>query len=66
MNTSNPLIYGAIIFLMVLLLKDNTPFDIGRLPGDFYFNWGNSQFYFPLTSMIIVSVILSFLSRVLR
>jgi Protein of unknown function (DUF2905) len=40
---------------------------IGRLPGDIHVQRGNWSFYFPLTTSIIVSVILTlllaFLSR---
>ena len=42
-------------------------FPIGRLPGDFTIRRGNFSFYFPLTSSIIASVVLTlvmmFLSR---
>jgi hypothetical protein len=40
---------------------------VGRLPGDFHVQRGNWSFYFPLTSSILVSLvltlILAFLSR---
>jgi hypothetical protein len=40
---------------------------LGRLPGDFHVQRGNWSFYFPLTSSILVSLvltlILAFLSR---
>ncbi len=40
---------------------------IGRLPGDIHVQRGNWSFYFPLTTSILISVILtlifSFLSR---
>lgn len=39
------------------LLARTTSF--GRLPGDFSFGGGNVSFYFPLLSMLIVSVILT-------
>lgn len=40
---------------------------IGKLPGDFYFKRGNSTFYFPLATSIIISIILSLiLNFVLR
>lgn len=32
---------------------------IGRLPGDFCFKGKNFTFYFPLTTSILISVILS-------
>lgn len=33
----------------------------GRLPGDIRVERGNTRFYFPITSMILVSVILTLL-----
>ncbi|MDX1404173.1 MAG: DUF2905 domain-containing protein [Woeseiaceae bacterium] len=32
---------------------------LGRLPGDIVVNRDNFRFYFPLTTMIIVSIVLS-------
>jgi len=34
---------------------------LGRLPGDFVFKSGNFRFYFPLTTCIVISVVLSIL-----
>jgi Protein of unknown function (DUF2905) len=38
----------------------------GNLPGDFKFEGENSSFYFPLTSMIVVSVVLNILFRLVN
>jgi membrane protein implicated in regulation of membrane protease activity len=38
----------------------------GQLPGDIRFERGNSRVYFPLTSMILVSIALSLLLSVVR
>jgi hypothetical protein len=47
-------------------LGDKAPF-LGRLPGDIQVQRGNWSFYFPLTTSILVSVVLTllftFLSR---
>jgi hypothetical protein len=47
-------------------LGDRVPF-LGRLPGDIHVQRGNWSFYFPLTTSILVSVVLTllftFLSR---
>jgi len=32
---------------------------LGRLPGDFYVKRGSFSFYFPLTTSIIVSILLT-------
>lgn len=39
---------------------------LGRLPGDFYYARGNFRFYFPLTTSLIASVVLSLLFWLLR
>ena len=38
----------------------------GRLPGDFYLRRGNFSFYFPLTTSIIVSIVVSLIVAWLR
>jgi hypothetical protein len=40
-----------------LLVMLGVPF--GRLPGDFSMRRGNFSFYFPLTTSIIISVLLT-------
>jgi len=32
---------------------------LGRLPGDFYVRRGSVSFYFPLTTSIVVSILLT-------
>ena len=32
---------------------------LGRLPGDFAFNWGNTRVYLPIATSILISVVLS-------
>lgn len=39
---------------------------LGRLPGDIYVRRGNFTLYFPITSAIVISVLLSLLMAVLR
>ena len=39
---------------------------LGRLPGDIVVNRENFRFYFPLTTMIIISVLLSLIFWLLR
>jgi hypothetical protein len=38
----------------------------GRLPGDIYIRHGNFSFYFPITTAIIVSIVLSLIAAWLR
>ena len=32
---------------------------LGRLPGDIHYTRGNFSFYFPLTTSIVISIVLS-------
>lgn len=43
---------------MLLTFFDKIPF-LGKLPGDIHIKRENFQFYFPITSSIIISVLLS-------
>ncbi|MDY0187760.1 MAG: DUF2905 domain-containing protein [Syntrophus sp. (in: bacteria)] len=52
------LILTAVGFL--LLLAGKIPW-IGRLPGDFYFRGKQVTFYFPLTTSLLISLILTLL-----
>jgi hypothetical protein len=56
------IIIGAILIVtgIVIGLAPRIPF-LGRLPGDLYFRKDNVTFYFPLTTSIIISVVLSLL-----
>jgi hypothetical protein len=38
----------------------------GRLPGDVYVRRGNFSFYFPLTTSIVISIVLSLIVAWLR
>lgn len=42
------------------------PFKLGRLPGDIYIHGRNSSFFFPLTTCILLSLILSLVMWLLR
>lgn len=62
------IILGAFLIALGVLIafSPKIPF-IGKLPGDFYFKRGNSTFYFPLATSILLSLILSLiLNFVLR
>ncbi|MGE5618022.1 MAG: DUF2905 domain-containing protein [Sphingomonadaceae bacterium] len=56
------LVIGGLVFLLglIMLLAGNVPF-LGRLPGDISFQWGNVRVYFPLATMILLSIILTVL-----
>ena len=54
------------VFWLGGALGGNVPF-LGRLPGDIHVERGNWSFYFPLTTSILLSIVLTlvlaFLSR---
>jgi len=49
----------GIILLLGHKLADKLPFNIGHLPGDIIIKKENFTFYFPITTSIIVSLILT-------
>jgi hypothetical protein len=58
------LVVGLIVAGIGLLMMWGVP--LGRLPGDFSFRRGNATFYFPLTTSILLSIILTLLLAILR
>ena len=50
-----------VIIGIVLTFSDKFPFSLGKLPGDIVYKKENTSFYFPITTSIIVSIVLSFL-----
>jgi hypothetical protein len=58
--------FGVVMIVVggILLLAGNLSGKVpwlGRLPGDIYIDRGNWKFYFPLTTSILVSVVVSLL-----
>jgi hypothetical protein len=51
------IVVGVVIAAAGLLITLGVP--IGRLPGDFAVRRGNVSFYFPLTTSIIASLVLT-------
>jgi len=39
---------------------------LGRLPGDIRIEKGNTRFYFPVVTMIIISVLLTLLINIIK
>lgn len=54
---------GVVVFvgLVVLLTFLSVRFGLGRLPGDIVIDRGNFYFYLPITTALIVSLLLSLL-----
>jgi hypothetical protein len=60
-NVGRTLIVLGILFVIAGLALEygpRLPFRIGRLPGDIYFHRGNTTFYFPIVTCILVSAVL--------
>ncbi len=49
------LIAGGLLFLY----SDRLPFRLGRLPGDIAWEGDKGSFYFPITTCILISAVLS-------
>ena len=66
------IVLGAVLIAvgLLLVLLGRTGLPIGRLPGDIIYRRRNFSFYFPLTTSILLSIVLSlvlyFLSRMHR
>jgi ribose/xylose/arabinose/galactoside ABC-type transport system permease subunit len=66
------IVLGAILIAagLLLLLLGRAGLPVGRLPGDIMYRRRNFAFYFPLTTSILLSIVLSlvfyFLSRMHR
>lgn len=59
---------GVVLILVGALLYffPNALSWIGRLPGDIRIEREHGAFYFPITTMILISIILSLISYLLR
>ena len=56
------LMFGGIILFLIgggIYLASRFGFPLGRLPGDIRIEGENGSFYFPLTSSILVSILLT-------
>ena len=48
-----------VVFGALLLLLGRTNLPLGRLPGDILYRGRNTTFYFPFTTCILLSAVLS-------
>ncbi|MDA1074903.1 MAG: DUF2905 domain-containing protein [Proteobacteria bacterium] len=63
----NWLIAGGIILLLLgFAAKSGLLGWIGHLPGDIRIEYRNGRFYLPITSMILISVVLSLFVNLFR
>jgi Protein of unknown function (DUF2905). len=61
------LIFGLVLVLLggVLILLPKIPW-IGKLPGDLFFKGEKVSFYFPITTCIIISILLTIIFALFR
>lgn len=61
------IVFGLVLLVLggVFVLLGRTHLPIGRLPGDILYRGKNTTFYFPLTTSILVSVVLSIIFYVI-
>ena len=57
-------VVGVIIAALGLVMMLGVP--LFRLPGDFYVKRDNFTFYFPLTTSIVLSIVLTLLLALFR
>jgi hypothetical protein len=68
-NTGKLLMFAGLIILvagLVLWLGGDRLRWLGRLPGDISVEKPNFRFYFPVTTMIIVSIVLTLVLWLIR
>jgi hypothetical protein len=58
------IVFGVVLIVLGLLMKAGVP--LGRLPGDFTWQRGNSTLYLPLVTCLLLSVVLSVILALLR
>ena len=54
------IVVGLLIAAVGVVISLGVP--LGRLPGDFTYRRGSFSFYFPLTTSILVSVVLTLIA----
>lgn len=63
------LVYAGLLLVLVGLLIQYAPWTVnwfGRLPGDIRIESDNGRVFIPLTSMILVSILLTIIFNLLR
>ena len=60
-------VLGTVIVILGLLLWSGVGSGwLGRLPGDIRIERGNSTFYFPIVTCIVISIVLSLVFSLFR
>jgi hypothetical protein len=57
---------GVVLVIVGLLVWSGALSWFGRLPGDIRVERPNARFYAPITSMLVISVVLSLVAAIVR
>ena len=60
------IILGIVILVIGLLYPYIKKLGLGQLPGDVMFKSGNSTFFFPIVTCIIISVVLTIIFNLFK
>ena len=60
------LIIGLIFIAAALVYPFLEKIGFGKLPGDLFFKFGNSSFYFPVVTCIIISIVLTIIINLMK
>ena len=60
------IILGIVILVIGLLYPYIKKLGLGQLPGDITFKSGNSTFFFPIVTCIIISVVLTIILNLFK
>ena len=60
------IILGIVILVVGLLYPYIKKLGLGQLPGDIMFKSGNSTFFFPIVTCIIISVVLTIIFNLFK
>ena len=60
------IILGIVILVIGLLYPYMKKLGLGQLPGDIIFKSGNSTFFFPIVTCIIISVVLTIIFNLFK
>ena len=60
------IVIGIILLIVGLLYPYIKKLGIGQLPGDILFKTGNSTFFFPVMTCLIISIILTIIFNLFK
>lgn len=59
-------VVGVLVIVVGLLVWSGALSWFGRLPGDIRVERPNASFYFPITSMVLISIVLSVILAIIQ